>query len=112
MAIVHLTEKNFDSIIQHNPIVLIDFWAEWCGPCKSFAKIYEAVSELFPDIIFAKVNIDEEPSLKEDFQIMSIPQLVIFKDEVVIFSQAGLLPASALKDLVDQAKKVDVNGLK
>lgn len=112
MAYIQLTDQNFDDIIQKNSIVIIDFWAEWCAPCQSFGKIFEMVSKEFPELMFAQVNIESEPDLQEAFHINSIPHVVIFKDEVVIFSEAGLLSAPALRDLIEQAKNVDVSRLK
>ena len=112
MAIITLTKDNFEETITQNEIVLIDFWAEWCGPCKSFAPIYENVSKTHPTIIFAKVDIDSETELAQSFQVRSIPLLAVIKDKVVIFSEAGVLPQSALENLVQQAIDVDMQAVK
>ena len=91
MATVELTKDTFEQTIVDNDTVLVDFWAEWCGPCKSFAPVYEKVSEKYPDAVFAKVDTEAEPELSQYFQIRSIPTLMIFRDQVGIFSQPGAL---------------------
>lgn len=111
MAISVINNENFDSIVENNAIVVIDFWAPWCGPCLSFGKIMESVSEEYPAIFFGKVNIDEESSLKEEFQIVSIPQVMIFKEKILIFNQSGAMPASALRTLLNDAINLDVSGI-
>ncbi|WP_133129647.1 thioredoxin [Legionella yabuuchiae] len=107
-----LTQANFESVIDENQIVLIDFWAEWCAPCKQFAKVYEKVASQFKEVIFAQVNIEEQAELAEMFQIRSIPHLVVFKEGIVIYSEAGSMPESTLKELVQQAIDVDVSDIK
>lgn len=109
MATVELTKENFEKTITDNDFVLIDFWAEWCGPCKNFAPIYEEASEKYPDIVFAKVNTEEQQELAAYFQIRSIPTLMIFRERVIIFSQPGMLPASALDELIGKAKELDMD---
>lgn len=111
MATIALTHANFDHVIANNTLVFIDFWAKWCGPCLSFAPIYEQVAQKFPDVIFAKVDIETEPELAADFNIRSIPKLLVIKQKIVIFAEAGLLPANALIALVEQGKVVDVSSL-
>ena len=108
MAVLELTQDNFESTILNNDFILVDFWAPWCGPCRAFAPIFEAASEKYPDIVFAKVNTEEEQGLAASFQIRSIPTLMIFREKVIIFSQPGSLPASALDDLVSKAKELDM----
>lgn len=109
---LELTAANFDAALRDHEIVLVDFWAEWCGPCKSFAKIYEDVANQYPDIIFGKVNVDEQQELASDFQIRSIPTLMIFRQGIGIFSEPGVLPAAALQDLIKQAQALDMEQVK
>ena len=109
MATVELTKDNFKDTIDNNGIVFIDFWAEWCGPCKMFAPIYEEVSESHADIVFAKVNTEVEQELAAMFQIRSIPTLMIFRDQIIIFSQPGMLPGSALEEIIQKARELDMD---
>lgn len=108
MATVELTKDNFEKTVTGNPIVIVDFWAPWCGPCRGFAPIYEKASEAHPDVVFAKVNTDEEQELGGAFNIRSIPTLMVFRENVVLFQQAGALPASALEQVLAQAKAIDM----
>jgi thioredoxin 1 len=103
-----MTRDNFDEIVSSNGLVFVDFWASWCGPCRSFAPTYDKVSEAYPEIVFAKVDTEAEQELASSFNIMSIPTLMIIREKVVLFSQAGALPESALVDLVQQASAVDM----
>lgn len=109
MASVELTKDNFDEIIGNNSFVMIDFWAPWCGPCKNFAPVYEKVSENHEDIVFAKVNTEVEQELAGHFQIRSIPTLMIFREQVIIFTQPGMLPEEALGELIGKAKDLDMD---
>lgn len=109
MAIVTLTQANFEETITQNDIVILDFWASWCAPCRSFAPTFESTSEKYPEIVFAKVNTDEERELAGSFQIKSIPTLMIFREQIIIFSQAGSLPASAFEEVIGKARELDMN---
>lgn len=109
MAYVELTEKNFSETIENNDIVIIDFWAEWCGPCKAFGPIFEKVAKEYSDITFAKVNTETEQGLAGHFQIRSIPTLIILKEKVVVFNQAGALPEEAFADIIKQVKELDMD---
>lgn len=109
MATVELTADNFNETIENNDLVLVDFWASWCGPCKSFAPIYENTSAQYSDVIFGKVNTEEQQALAAQYQIRSIPTLMIFREQIIIFSRAGALPAAALEEIIGKAKALDMN---
>lgn len=109
MATIELTKDSFEQTILDNDTVLVDFWAEWCGPCRSFAPVYEKLSDENPDIVFAKVNTEEEQELAGYFEIRSIPTLMIFRDKIGIFSQPGALPETSLRDLIEQAQALDMD---
>ncbi len=112
MATIELNEENLEKTIVENDIVIIDFWAPWCGPCKSFGPVYEEVSEKYPDIVFAKVNTEDEQAIGAHFQIRSIPTLMIFREQIVLFSEAGMLPASGLEQVIQQVKELDMDKVK
>ncbi|MDZ7721459.1 MAG: thioredoxin [candidate division KSB1 bacterium] len=109
MATVNLTMDKLEDTLKNNDIVLIDFWAEWCGPCKMFGPIYESVSEKHPDIAFTKVDTEKEQELAGAFGIQSIPTLAIFRDNILIFKQPGALPQQALEDVIKQVRELDMD---
>ncbi|MDA2988624.1 MAG: thioredoxin [Actinomycetota bacterium] len=112
MATLELTEQTFADTVGGNEIVLVDFWASWCGPCRTFAPVYENVSEDNPDIVFAKVDTEAEQGLAGYFQISSIPTLMAIRDGVVLYSQAGALPQPALENLVQAIRDVDMEDVR
>ena len=108
MATVELTKDNFEDVVTKNDMVVVDFWAPWCGPCKGFAPIYEAASEQHQDVVFAKVNTDEQQELAGHFAIRSIPTIMLFREQVLLFSQPGALPAEGLQSVITQARGLDM----
>jgi len=109
MAVLELTQQNFEATVTGNKMVIIDFWAPWCGPCKSFAPVFEAAAEKHPDVVFAKVNSDDEQALSGHFGIRSIPTIMLFREEIIVFMQSGALPASGLESVLAQAKALDMD---
>ena len=109
MAVVELTKENFEQIITSSPTVVVDYWAPWCGPCRGFAPVFERVAEANPDVVFAKVDTDAEQEIAAHFQIRSIPTLMVFRDQIIVFSQPGALPQNALEQVVAKAKELDMD---
>ncbi len=108
MATIELNKDNFNATIEGGKPVVIDFWAPWCGPCRMFAPTFEAASEQYPDVVFAKVNTEDQQELAAAFNIRSIPTLMVFREQVILFSQAGMLPKSALDQVVQKSLEVDM----
>jgi len=109
MALETLTAENFNEKIQNSQIAILDFWAPWCGPCKQFAPIFEKVAQEYPDILFGKINTEEQQDLAAYFQIRSIPTVVVIKEGVVVFAQPGLLPEEALKEIIQKVQELDMD---
>ncbi len=112
MATIEVTADDFNDLISNNDFVIVDFWAPWCGPCKGFAPVYEELSEKYPDIVFAKVNTEEEQQLAGEFQIRSIPTLMIFREQVILYAQPGALQGSQLEQVIEQANGLDMEEVK
>ena len=112
MATVELTQDNFNQTVEDSEILLLDFWAEWCGPCKTFGPIFEKVSEEHDDVTFGKIDTDEQQALGAAFGIRSIPTIMAIRDGVMVFKQAGVLPEAALEDLIKQVRDLDMDEVK
>jgi thioredoxin 1 len=112
MAATTITQGNFKESIQRGGVVLLDWWAPWCGPCRSFAPVFEQASEKYPDILFGKINTDEEQELAGAFQIRSIPTLMIFRDGILLFAQPGALPKSALEQVIEKVRSLDMDEIR
>jgi thioredoxin 1 len=108
MATVDLTKDNFEQVVTGNDVVIVDFWAPWCAPCRAFAPTFEQASEQHADVVFAKVNTEVEQEVAGAFNIRSIPTLMVFREKVILYAEAGSLPASALEQVIAQAKSVDM----
>lgn len=109
MAVVELTKENFEQVVTGNPTVVVDYWAPWCGPCRGFAPVFEKVSEQHPDVVFAKVNTDEEQEIAQHFQIRSIPTLMVFREQIIVFSQPGALAQGPFEQVVAKSKALDMD---
>jgi thioredoxin len=108
MATVDLTKENFEQVVTGNDVVIVDFWAPWCAPCRAFAPTFEQASEQHADVVFAKVNTEEEQEVAGAFNIRSIPTLMVFRENVILYSEAGSLPAQALEQVITQVKGIDM----
>jgi thioredoxin 1 len=108
MATVELTKDNFQDTVTKNDMVVIDFWAEWCGPCKGFAPVFEAASEKYSDVVFGKVDADQQQELAAAFSIRSIPYVMLLRENVILFAQAGAMPAEGLESVIQQARALDM----
>jgi thioredoxin 1 len=112
VATIEVTKDNFEEVITRNKLVILDFWASWCGPCKAFAPTFEAASDKYPDVVFGKVNTEEQQELAAHFQIRSIPNVMLFREQVMLFGQPGAMPAAGIDSVIGQAKAIDMDKIR
>jgi len=112
VAAVTITKENFNETIENNDVVILDFWAEWCGPCKAFAPTFEKMSEEYPNVVFGKIDTEAEQEIAQAFRIRSIPTLMIFREQIMLFNEAGSLPESQLKEILGKALELDMEDVR
>jgi thioredoxin 1 len=112
MAAITITKENFDDTITNNDIVILDFWASWCSPCLGFAPVFEEASNKFPNIIFGKINTEEQKELAQSFQVRSIPMISVFREQIMLFHNPGALPAEALNELIEHIQSLDMDDIR
>lgn len=112
MATIEVTRDTFDDVLGKSDTVILDFWAPWCGPCRSFGPVFDAASEKYPDIVFGKVNADDEQELAGAFNVRSIPYLMLMREKIIVFAQAGALPAAGLESIIEQARALDMDAVR
>ena len=111
MPVIKLTQENFEEVVTGNDMVIIDFWASWCGPCRAFAPTFQAAAERHADIVFAKVNTEEQQELAGAFNIRSIPTLMVFREQVILYAEAGALPAPSLDEVITKMRELDMGAV-
>lgn len=111
MSTVQITTENFVDTVKQGGIVILDWWASWCGPCRAFSPIFERVAAENPDIVFGKINTEEEPALAQQYKINSIPTLMVIRDRVLLYAEPGMLPEKALNTLIEEVKKLDMDAI-